>query len=125
MDRYASGDDAAFAELYDLLAPKLLGFLFRQTRNRARAEDLVQQTFLQMHCARESYVTGAPVLPWAFAIARRLAIDSYRKRKREIPDSGVCEDLLADFGLPDDTLRSKRAAQIIHRTLEQLPEAQR
>jgi RNA polymerase sigma-70 factor (ECF subfamily) len=123
MDRYALGDDAAFAELYDLIGPKLLTFLERYAGNAA--EDLVQQTFLQMHCARESYVTGAPVLPWAFAIARRLAIDSFRKRKREILDSGACEDILADFGLPDDALRSKRAAQIIHRTLEELPEAQR
>ena len=59
MDRYARGEDAAFGELYDLLAPKLLGFLYRQTRDRARAEDLVQQTFLQMHCARETYTTRA------------------------------------------------------------------
>ncbi|HEY1958535.1 MAG TPA: sigma factor [Polyangiaceae bacterium] len=46
MDRYASGDDAAFGEIYDRLAPRLLGFLYRQTTDRARAEDLVQQTFL-------------------------------------------------------------------------------
>src|ERR1700690_2020431 len=125
MDRYASGDDAAFAELYDLLAPKLLGFLFRQTRNRARAEDLVQQTFLQMHCAREAYVTGADVLPWAFAIARRLSIDAFRRGKREVQDNELQNTALAEHMTPDDMLRSKQAAELIQQTLEALPEAQR
>ena len=125
MDRYASGDDAAFGELYDLLAPKLFAFLCRQTRDRARAEDLVQQTFLQMHCARETYTTGADVIPWAFAIARRLSIDHHRRTKRELyraeMDATVCALDLA----PDDALRSKEAMRILQDTLETLPESQR
>lgn len=125
MDRYASGEDAAFGELYDLLAPRLLGFLHRQTGDRARAEDLVQQTFLQMHCARETYVSGADVLPWAFAIARRLAIDAYRRRKREVLDGDLdLAPLVSDLA-PDDALRSKQAAQMVQETLENLPESQR
>jgi RNA polymerase sigma-70 factor (ECF subfamily) len=125
MDRYADGDDAAFGELYDLIAPKLFGFLVRQTRNRALAEDLVQQTFLQMHCARESYVTGADVMPWAFAIARRLSIDAFRRGRREVVDGDATLDALAADIAPDDALRSKRAAQALQDTLDGLPEAQR
>jgi RNA polymerase sigma-70 factor (ECF subfamily) len=79
MDRYAAGDDAAFGELYDLLAPRLASFLSRRTRDDARTEDLVQQTFLQMHSARRHFAAGAAVTPWAFAIARRLLIDAVRK----------------------------------------------
>ena len=125
MDRYASGEDAAFGELYDLLAPKLLGFLFRQTRDRARAEDLVQQTFLQMHCARETYVTGADVTPWAFAIARRLSIDAYRRAKREVLEADLdLAGMVDDMG-PDDALRSKQAAEMLQQTLDSLPETQR
>src|SRR5256885_6512465 len=81
MDRYASGETDAFAVLYDLLAPRLYGFLLRQTRNPARAEDLVQQTMLHIHCARGRFIHGAPVMPWAFAIARRLLIDETRKNR--------------------------------------------
>lgn len=44
MDRYASGDDAAFADLYDALAPRLYGFLLRLTGERGAAADLLQQT---------------------------------------------------------------------------------
>jgi RNA polymerase sigma-70 factor (ECF subfamily) len=125
MDRYAQGDDAAFGELYDLLSPKLLGFLYRQTRDRARAEDLVQQTFLQMHCARETYTTGADVVPWAFAIARRLAIDSYRRTKREVLDPDLDLAAMIDDTGPDDALRSKQAAEMLQQTLNSLPESQR
>lgn len=124
MDRYAVGNDAAFAELYDLLAPRLFAFLMRQTGHRARAEDLVQQTFLQMHCARHTYVTGADVLPWAFAIARRLLIDSYRRGKREVLVDTL-DPPAVDEGAPDDALRRKQAAQVIQRTLDSLPETQR
>ena len=127
MDRYANGDDAAFGVVYDALAPRLYPFLLRKTRDGARAEDLLQQTFLQMHCARESYVAGADVLPWAFAIARRLAIDAFRKGGRErVSDDGVSfEDALVSELCPDGALRTKQAALIIRRTLESLPESQR
>jgi RNA polymerase sigma-70 factor (ECF subfamily) len=125
MDRYAEGDDEAFGALYDVLAPRLFVFLCRQTGDRARAEDLVQQTFLQMHCARETYVTGADVIPWAFAIARRLAIDLHRRVKREIASDQHDFDAIARDLAPDDALRSKQAARILQETLSQLPEAQR
>jgi RNA polymerase sigma-70 factor (ECF subfamily) len=74
-------DDAAFDALYDALAPRLHGFLIRQLRDRTHAEDLLQHTMLQIHCARASYVSGAPVVPWAFAIARNLLVDAHRRRR--------------------------------------------
>src|SRR4051812_10555208 len=75
MDRYAGGDDAAFEIVYDGLAPRLQSFLLRYTNDRARAEDVVQQTMLQIHRARGRFLIGSQVVPWAFANARRLLID--------------------------------------------------
>ena len=72
MDRYACGSDEAFDALYDSLAPRLHAFLSRRARDAETTEDLVQQTFLQMHRARGTFLPGAEVLPWSFAIARRL-----------------------------------------------------
>jgi len=83
MERYANGDDAAFAEVYDAIAPRLFGFLLKARRDRVATEDLMQQTFLQMHRARGSFISGAPVMPWALAIARRLLIDSARRWRVE------------------------------------------
>ena len=58
MERYAGGDDASFGLVYDALAPRLFGYLLRQTRQRARAEDLLQQTMLHIHRARASFITN-------------------------------------------------------------------
>lgn len=54
MARYADGDDAAFAELYALIAPRLLGYLVRRLRDLDAANDLLQQTMLVVHRARAS-----------------------------------------------------------------------
>src|SRR5262245_44599620 len=72
MERYAAGDDASFDALYDSLAARLYSYLRRHVRDPQRCDDLFQETFLRMHKARGSFVRGATVLPWAFAIARRL-----------------------------------------------------
>src|SRR5688572_22381680 len=59
MERYANGDEAAFGELYDALVPRLYAFVLRKMRDPVRAEDLVQQTMLQVHCARGRFVPGS------------------------------------------------------------------
>lgn len=81
MGRYACGDATAFEVVYEEVAPRLEAFVRRQVRDKALVEDVIQQTFLQMHSARGTFIVGAQVLPWAFAIGRRLAIDSGRKIK--------------------------------------------
>ena len=83
MSRYAQGEASAFAAVYDQVAPRLERFLRRHMREKTAVEDIVQQTFLQMHNARGTFIIGAEVMPWAFAIARRLMIDSGRKLRRE------------------------------------------
>lgn len=127
MDRYAAGDETAFSELYDLLAPRIYAFLLRQTRNPARAEDLLQQTLLQMHCARATYDSGADVLPWAFAIARRLVIDGYRKSRREVLgiEEAVSDSERTSADRPDEMVEARQAAQRVERALDTLPETQR
>ena len=86
MGRYARGDATAFAAVYEEVAPRLEAFLRRQLRDKALVEDVIQQTFMQMHSARGTFIVGAQVLPWAFAIGRRLAIDSGRKIKTRRED---------------------------------------
>ena len=128
MDRYARGDDAAFGEIYDVLAPRLHGFLLRYTRDRAKAEDLVQQTMLHIHRARGRFEPGAAVMPWAFAIARRLLIDQHRRGGRELlaqTDDDVGELLVALDAAADEVAIAKEVALKIGQELRRLPENQR
>jgi RNA polymerase sigma-70 factor (ECF subfamily) len=138
MDRYASGDDAAFSELYDVLAPRLHAFLARRTRDADVAEDLLQQTFLQIHAARRHFTPAAEVLPWSFAIARRLMIDGGRRKRRETPppemldwektpgadDAGFWERASPDVG-PEVLLQRAQVMVRLERELARLPEGYR
>jgi RNA polymerase sigma-70 factor, ECF subfamily len=128
MDRYARGDDAAFSELYELLAPRLYSFLARRMPDRTQVEDLVQQTFLHMHRARRHFCAGAAVLPWAVVIARRLLIDRVRQTKREPvmkDDELQTPEAVAPDTPPDQVLALRRLTQRVDVELNRLPEASR
>ena len=133
MERYARGDEAAFGELYDAIAPRLLGFLRKATRDAFAAEDLMQQTLLHMHRARGSFIPGAPVLPWAFAIARRLMTDHARRRRVELrlfseaaaDDDRIAYEPTATTAAADDVLHARRLEAQLRQRLEALPELQR
>jgi RNA polymerase sigma-70 factor (ECF subfamily) len=129
MARYSAGDDAAFALLYDGLAPRLYGYLLRWTRDAARAADLLQETFLHMHRARERFMVGCRVTPWAFAIAHRLAIDSARGEQRERVNrsaiGGQWPDGTSDEAVADDLVDARRLASRLQRQLDGLPGSQR
>ncbi len=129
MERYATGDEPAVGELYDLLEPKLTSFLLRQTHNRAVTDDLVQQTFLNIHCARSRFQPGSDVLPWAFAIARRLLIDEARRNKRLVLEGGKGDGAEErdppSRETPELGAQSHELAESLNRELARMPESQR
>jgi RNA polymerase sigma-70 factor (ECF subfamily) len=126
MERYSAGDNAAFARVYDALGPRLFAYLFRQTRDRTRAEDLLQQTMLHIHRARDRFIPGAQVTPWAFAIARRLLVDSTRRGRREVLGDGTDMDAgVAVSPRADDLVQASQIAVRIELVLASLPASQR
>jgi len=113
MARYCDGDASAFRELYALVAPRLLGYLLKMARQRAVADDLLQQTFLKVHRARTAYVRGADPIPWIYAIAHRTFLDEARKQKRavvRVPEGDELPEQQADLrGDSDDRRDEPRA----------------
>ena len=117
MEAYVAGSAEAFGLLYDQISPRLFGYLLRLTGQRDRAEDLLQVTFAKLHRARKSYLLGAPVLPWTFAIARRAFLDERRRRKSRR------EDLSADGTLPEPESEAPPAvSDALEAALRRLPE---
>lgn len=82
MVRYQSGDTTAFEALYAALAPALGRYLRSLVRDSVRADDLLQETFLQIHRARQTYTPPRPVKPWVYAIARHVHLMALRSRVR-------------------------------------------
>jgi RNA polymerase sigma-70 factor, ECF subfamily len=83
MAAYQAGDLAAFDGVYERLAPPLRRFLLSLSHDETWLDDLVQETFLQIHRSRQTYNAAFPVLPWAFAIARHVFLMGRRSRRRK------------------------------------------
>jgi RNA polymerase sigma-70 factor (ECF subfamily) len=78
----SQGDASAFAALYDRHLDRVYRHCYYRTANRADAEDLAQQTFLQAWKAIGRYRRGsAPFIAWLLTISQHLAISHHRKMR--------------------------------------------
>jgi RNA polymerase sigma-70 factor (ECF subfamily) len=123
MERYAQGDRSAFDEVYRYMAPRLYTYLLRRCRDRAYAEDLMQQTFLRMHRARASFEAGGRLAPWAFTIATRLLVDGSRApgRKACVP----MEDEPVASCSADEVVHARQLMHVVDRELGRMSPGQR
>ena len=89
----ARADRAAFRMLYDLAAPKLFATILRIVKNRAAAEEVLQDVFLRIwqNAGRFSQDTG-PARAWMNSIARNRAIDVVRQKTFAPVDGGGEDD---------------------------------
>jgi len=128
MDRYADGDDAAFAYLFRELSPRLRAFLQRMSGRRDVADDLTQEAFLRMHRARGSFARGRAVVPWAYAIARNCYLDYARAKSRSRVSADI--DSVQELSTGPETnaeeeLSARRDAECVERTLARMTPARR
>jgi len=93
MAQYQQGDFNAAAVLIAQLSPQLHRFFVAQSGIRADADDLLQETWLRIHKVRHTYRPSDPVLPWFYAIARRVRVDHYRKSSRTTARQQALEEM--------------------------------
>ncbi len=138
MARFASGEDAALGDVYDLASPAVFTFLLRLCCDRLMAEDLMQETFLRLHRARGLYRAGAPVMPWAYTIARRLFLDAVRARRYDTATTlgsaergggsdahaAIMREVAAPGPSAEELLADRELAAAVDAALSRLPEAQ-
>jgi RNA polymerase sigma-70 factor (ECF subfamily) len=119
MRAHIRGEERAFEVLFRKYAPVLTGYFQRRGLSTSDAQDLVQQTFLQLHRARDQYREGEPLRPWLFTIARNVSRDHGRRRQRR-PET-FCD--LDQYEAPvreADHLHTERT-RALALALEQLP----
>ena len=84
LSRIALGDRVAFDTLYRQTGAHLLGVILRINKDRAQAEDLLQEVFVKVWGAAGSFdAQRAQAMTWLTSIARNRAIDSLRRRQTE------------------------------------------
>lgn len=80
MSRYREhGREADLSELVHRYERELYRYLARYVGDRTLAEDVFQNTFLQVHLKRGLYEDGRPLRPWLYTIATNQAVDAMRK----------------------------------------------
>ncbi len=125
---FKDGDTRAFDVLFERYTPRLLGFLFRMVRNRARAEELVQDVFIRLYNAADRYEARTRFSTYVFGIAHNLALNDLARahRKREVALEPVDQDRWADpTPGPDARLEAVRTQEALERAIGELPERQR
>ncbi len=136
IEDYRSGDAAAFRVLIERYHDDLLRFLTRFMGSRQAAEDVFQETFLQIHQSAESFDTSRRFKPWLFTIAANKGRDLHRKTARrpalglsaEIGEQGTARfvDLMEiDVPDPSDRLDAEERDRLVQQAIGQLTDAQR
>jgi RNA polymerase sigma-70 factor (ECF subfamily) len=136
MLRVKRGDRAAFAELVGKYKQPLFNFVFRTLRDENEAEDVAQNTFLQVWKSRARYERTAKFSTWLFTIARNLCLNEIRRRSRHPAES--LEEAHAEHEdqprqqyedkkvfLPTENVLHGELARKIEEALAELPENQR
>lgn len=80
--RFATGEPEAIRELYRVYGRAVFTVAFSSLRDRGLAEEAVQLTFLQAWKAADRFDVERDPAPWLYAIARRAAVDVYRRERR-------------------------------------------
>lgn len=85
LERCASGDQAACAQLVDQHA-RIAGTIILRTIGRHEdVEDLLQETFLRVFRNLREFQGRSKLSTWICTIAQRVAMDELRKRQRSVP----------------------------------------
>src|SRR5258707_14243852 len=82
MIRYQGGSLEAFQEIYAQLAPGVGRYLSHLAGGSEVADDLLQETFLQMHRSRAAYNPNYAVRPWVFGLARNVFLMNRRAARQ-------------------------------------------
>ena len=137
MRRVRTGDSGAFRDLFHKHAGSLVNFANRFVGNRDRAEELVQEAFLQIYRARHRYEPRARFTTYLYRVATNLCLNELRRfdyQGKIEPLEGNLDQNgeegsreLPDDSLPtaDERLAGLETAGRIQNVLEKLPPNQR
>lgn len=109
--RTALGDRAAFARLYERTSGHLFAVLLRVQRDRAQAEDLLQEVYVNVWRAAAGFdAARSQPLTWLTSIARNRAIDSLRRTQTQPQLLSTTRDDDDEDASPDAVERAADAA---------------
>jgi RNA polymerase sigma-70 factor (ECF subfamily) len=136
LTRFCKGQTEAFGALVRRYERELYGYLRRYLGDASLAEDVFQNTFLQVYVKSGKYEAGRPVRPWLYTIATNQAIDALRRNGRhqllsldqqreELAEgelSSLVETLEGRGPEPIDAAQAQERRETIRASVDRLPE---
>jgi RNA polymerase sigma-70 factor, ECF subfamily len=119
--RFASGDADSVRAMYERYGRAVHTVAYSIVRDTSTAADVVQATFVKAWRAVDSFDPRRELGPWLYTIARRQAIDTYRRDRRVEP----AETEAVDTVEPPPSLEATWEAWQVRLAVDQLPEEER
>lgn len=132
---HLDGDQEAFGVLVRRYRRELFNFLARFTGDQAMAEDVFQETFLQLHLSAGTFDLSRRLKPWLFTIAANKGRDAMRKTYRrqaapldakiagsESQESTYADLMPSNIPPPDESLLNLETRQAVQRIINDMPE---
>ncbi|MBN1977875.1 MAG: sigma-70 family RNA polymerase sigma factor [Anaerolineae bacterium] len=128
--RAQKGDKAAFAELFTRYEGRIFGYVYHMVGDRAWAEDIAQEAFIQAHQYLNRLGPPYDFKSWVYRIAGNMALDGLRRSRHEVPlpdwDGGEASGPEpADqhrTGAPEDQARLAEVRAAVWHIIHQLPD---
>lgn len=130
-----NGQRDAFGTLVRRYTGELFGYLRRYLGNADLAEDVFQNTFLQVFLKMEQFEDGRRVRPWLYTLATNQAIDTLRRLgrrpavsldqpgpDRRAPEGGLAEVLEEAQPGPVDQVEGEERRALVRRHVDELPD---
>jgi RNA polymerase sigma-70 factor (ECF subfamily) len=128
---HMDGHPAAFPILVERYRPELYGFLCRFIGSRTAAEDVFQDTFLQIHLSAASFDMTRVFRPWLYTIAANKARDWYRKERLrrgvslqtpigEDGDGELIDLMAARVDQPAQPLSTREESDLVNKAVDAL-----
>lgn len=117
----AQGEPGAFEQLYRQTASAVYGYALSILRNRAAAEDVMQDTFVNVLQSAGSYRPCGKAMAWILTITRNLA----RMRLRRFENHNLSFEELPTAEDARDTFGQSEDRMVLDAVLDQLGEEER
>jgi RNA polymerase sigma-70 factor (ECF subfamily) len=128
LSRVARGDQAAFGELYDQVAPRVLGLVKRLLIDHSQSEEVTQEIFLEIWQTASRYeASRGGALTWIMTMAHRRAVDRIRASQagRDRDNKIGIRDLEVAYDHVAETVEVRIEHERVEKAMTRLTELQR
>jgi RNA polymerase sigma-70 factor (ECF subfamily) len=119
-----NGDQYAYATLLVLLTGVTRNYARGRVGSVPWVDDVVQETLLAVHGARQTYDSTRPFGPWFYAIASSRLVDALRREKR-VTQREISSDVLPEVASDRERAEDAVDVEAVHAAVASLPTKQR